>query len=294
MNELKIKNASMLKEVSEETYNCYVKQYNNYLAENSLPMNMESLMSYIYECQEYYSIRSMGVIKAALKKAIEETYLNTPYFLQFSHAIDKAFSKIKIGKADARIHSDNILNDNEIETLLTGGEWYNAKMKKKVWVQPDIDIFYLIQFLRDTGMRISEVITLEKGIFTHKEGISYFSFIGKGKKQRRNFVLTALLSEIQKVYNKGIYLFDYHNRNNRYTEPEKETVRKWISHKLNSYSKKVLGREINPHDFRHYFATKLLKEGKSLKAIAQWLGHSSTSVTSDMYVHDELTVDDLY
>ena len=281
--------------ISDETYNVYIRQFNKYLEDNHLPLHIESILSYLDESKDFYSIRSMGVIKAALKKAIEETYVNTPYYLQFSHGVDKAFSKIKIGKADIKIHSEDILQESEIDILLSGNEWYDARQKKTIFVKPDLDLFYLIQFLKETGMRISELICLEKNIFQVKGDFAYYSFIGKGKKERKNFVLASLLDEIKTHYSIGnIYLFDFRGGSVKYSDKQKEEIRKWISHKLNSYSRKVIGREINPHDFRHYFATRLLKEGKSLKAIAQWLGHSSTSITSDMYVHDELSPDDLY
>ena len=44
---------------------------------------------------------------------------------------------------------------------------------------------------------------------------------------------------------------------------------------------------------RHSFATeKIAKTGK-IKGVSEYLGHSSSSITLDMYVHEELTDDEL-
>ena len=39
------------------------------------------------------------------------------------------------------------------------------------------------------------------------------------------------------------------------------------------------------HDLRHTCASLLIQNGMPLKSVSQWLGHSSISITSDIYVH---------
>jgi integrase/recombinase XerD len=39
---------------------------------------------------------------------------------------------------------------------------------------------------------------------------------------------------------------------------------------------------------RHSFATLAIREGASIKAVSEYLGHSSTAITMDMYVHERL------
>lgn len=288
------KEISVLKETDTAEYNHYIRQLNSYLSENQLSLKLDSVLKYIREASEFYSLNSMKVLKVGIRAGIRETVSGMPYFHEFSLSIDEAFRKVKIGKPDPRISEDTLITEPEIDILLSGTEYFDKRKKQKLFIHPDEDIYYLVQFLKETGMRISEVLTVEKKAFVKKDGNYYFSFIGKGQKERKNFIFAELLEEIREHYSGNLYLFEYQKKTSKYSKTEKETLRKWISHKLNSYSKKVLGREINPHDFRHYFATRLLKSGKSLKAIAQWLGHSSTSITSDMYIHDELSPEDLY
>lgn len=46
-------------------------------------------------------------------------------------------------------------------------------------------------------------------------------------------------------------------------------------------------REIKVHEFRHSYATRMLKKGVPIEKISKSLGHSSISITLDIYVHNE-------
>jgi integrase len=39
------------------------------------------------------------------------------------------------------------------------------------------------------------------------------------------------------------------------------------------------------HDLRHFFASVLLDQGESIKAVAEWLGHTDPSFTLKIYTH---------
>lgn len=45
--------------------------------------------------------------------------------------------------------------------------------------------------------------------------------------------------------------------------------------------------EITTHEFRHSFATRMIKKGVSIDKVSKYLGHSSVSITLDVYVHNE-------
>ncbi|MBA7545982.1 hypothetical protein ES705_38364 [subsurface metagenome] len=52
----------------------------------------------------------------------------------------------------------------------------------------------------------------------------------------------------------------------------------------------MVGRPLSYHKLRHSFATdKILQYPAHLTAISRYLGHSSTAITTQFYVHDELT-----
>ena len=48
------------------------------------------------------------------------------------------------------------------------------------------------------------------------------------------------------------------------------------------------GKPFTPHSLRHLFATTALKNGTRLDVISKVLGHRSTAITSDIYVHTDM------
>ncbi|MEE2948860.1 MAG: tyrosine-type recombinase/integrase [Chloroflexota bacterium] len=57
------------------------------------------------------------------------------------------------------------------------------------------------------------------------------------------------------------------------------------SHAFGDICKKASISEIKAHDLRHTHATSLLKLGTSPKMVQERLGHSSMSITLDIYYH---------
>jgi integrase len=45
------------------------------------------------------------------------------------------------------------------------------------------------------------------------------------------------------------------------------------------------GYENGMHELRHFFASVLLDQGESIKAVAEWLGHTDPSFTLKIYTH---------
>ena len=50
----------------------------------------------------------------------------------------------------------------------------------------------------------------------------------------------------------------------------------------------ILKKDISAHTLRYSFATRMIDEGKSIKGVSKYLGHSNVSTTLDLYVHSEL------
>ncbi|HSX68704.1 tyrosine-type recombinase/integrase [Nocardioides sp.] len=46
-----------------------------------------------------------------------------------------------------------------------------------------------------------------------------------------------------------------------------------------------VGKDVTPHDLRHYFASEHLRAGTSIKALQKYLGHKSATETLDTYGH---------
>ena len=151
----------------------------------------------------------------------------------------------------------------------------------------------ILEMFYSTGMRISELVTLQLD-FIHLDN-KKVRVLGKGKKERwlplGNKAITALnvyLKKRESLIKKmkpdpvpsAVFL---NTRGNGLTS---RGVRKIVGKYLDQL---VSGRH-SPHSIRHSFATHLLEGGADLRTIQEMLGHASLS-TTQKYTH--LTVDRL-
>ncbi|MEH7307950.1 tyrosine-type recombinase/integrase [Neobacillus drentensis] len=136
--------------------------------------------------------------------------------------------------------------------------------------------YAIVSLLSYAGLRISEALNLKMNDFNI---ISREILVqdGKGSKTRTVFmndkVKTALQSWLKEREKQGIeneFIF-VSNRNKRL---DRTTVNKLF----NEYSQK-LGKEITPHDLRHFFCSHAIKCGLSVHEVANQAGHSNIYTT---------------
>lgn len=126
-----------------------------------------------------------------------------------------------------------------------------------------------VKFLLATGLRISEALSIRPENCIKMEDHYLITVIGKGGKKR-----TIMY---------GQEPMDFTLLGNRIT----------ITNRIRRASKRSIGRTLSAHCMRHTFATRAIKDGKSLAAVSRYLGHSSVAITGDIYVHDSLTWEDV-
>lgn len=289
--------------LQDPTYNHYAKQFIGFLVETNKPFSIDSIIEYIELYRVSYSASTVNVLKCSLKAYVESLARNSDRFIEVNAKIQEVFKHIKTGKPIKTVDLAELPTEEEIEVLLTGGYYYDYRSQEPIekWFEFTAKEKLIIETLSKTGLRIFELITLEKGR-SSKQGKFYkIQFTGKGRKDREIFLPVELYRRIDKEFSGRKYLFedfsfmpagkmDLPEKIKRYTENYRTKVKDRISY----YSLRLIGKKITPHDFRHYFATKWVKEGKTVKAVSNWLGHSSTSVTLDMYVHDNLDPEELF
>lgn len=257
-----------LKTVFGETYTNVIRQY----YKNNDSLSYDGIIKFLRENKKTKSNATIAIYKAALKKLIKYKIKD----LNKKAIIDAAFSEIKITKPDKTITKEKIVSKEIINKML---KLSNDKNK------------LIIHTLYATGLRVSELINIKIKDCKKKieDGIIYMSVsvIGKGNKERKIKLKIELYNKILKIFNSKTYLFE--TRNNR------AFTRQAIYKIVNNAGIKALGtRQVHPHTLRHSFATELLiKDNKSLKAVSKYLGHSTTAITSDFYIHDELSIKDL-
>jgi integrase/recombinase XerD len=126
----------------------------------------------------------------------------------------------------------------------------------------------IINFLLDTGMRVSELANLKE------ENISWqrncIAIIGKGNKRR----VIPMSKRVR------LLLLDcFSNRNNRFPLAMR-TIQKYV--KIVADRARIR-KQVSPHVLRHTFAVTYLHRGGNLRALQAILGHSSIT-TTDIYL----------
>ncbi|MBF0650418.1 tyrosine-type recombinase/integrase [Dysgonomonas sp. GY75] len=140
----------------------------------------------------------------------------------------------------------------------------------------------IVEILFSTGMRVSEVCSLQLQDINLKTGV--IKVFGKGSKERMIQICQSETISIIKNYYQ-LHKTQIKNGNffiNRLglllsTQSVRLMVKSYVS-------KAGLTKHITPHTFRHTFATLLLEEDVDIKYIQNMLGHSSIAITQ-IYTH---------
>lgn len=143
----------------------------------------------------------------------------------------------------------------------------------------------ILEFLYATGMRISELVSLdlssvdlaERTVFLRGKGNKYriVPFGRKAEEALRRYLDQSRPRLARSPRQQALFL---NARGGRLT---RQGCWKIIKKHANSCS---LGEIVTPHIFRHSFATHLLEGGANLIVVQELLGHSSVS-TTQIYTH---------
>ena len=235
-------------------------------------MNYQSVVSYLNDCKKKYSNNTILIYRSALKKYIKNNISD----LNQKVALDIAFNDIKVGKANKFIPHSKTISKEIVSKMMAVSNNRDA---------------IIIESLFITGVRVSELINIKLNdcaiVSDSSEKYVTLAIKGKGNKERLVNLNLVLFKKIRKVFNGENYLFETTNR----TKYQRNHFYKVV----NRAGKRVLGtKQVHPHTLRHSFATHfLIHEKKSLKAVSNYLGHSTTAITSDFYIHDDLTIKDI-
>ena len=144
----------------------------------------------------------------------------------------------------------------------------------------------MVELLYSSGLRVSELIHLEKSRIHFDDG--FLKILGKGSKERLVPVGRPALDLVQRyideVRNKqqiqeGHSDFVFLNRNG------KRISRIMVFNIVKELALAAgLEKNISPHTFRHSFATHLIEGGADLRAVQEMLGHESIT-TTEIYLH---------
>lgn len=152
----------------------------------------------------------------------------------------------------------------------------------------------ILELIFSTGMRISEVVNLNKEHLKIQGGKiteSKIYILGKGKKQRFVYLTDRSIFFLNEYLGKRIDEYPalfIPTKGTRKATQNPYIVRlsqNYIQMKISEYRKKLgIVVPTSAHSLRHGFATYIAEEGANPAAIQRLLGHSSLQTTSK-YVH---------
>lgn len=215
--------------------------------------------------------RSVNRMLSALR-----SYLN--YLIDFDHVSPLSPSSIKLLKLEKK--EKHVADLSELIRLIECPDEFEQEEEIKLRNRA------ILELLFSTGMRISELVSLDREQLNVEEGKIYV--MGKGKKQRYVY----LTDRAQKAIDAYLHIrtdtlpaLFLPKRGGRNGERNKRISTNYIQGKIAEYRKR-LGIVIptSAHSLRHGFATYLAEQGANPAAIQILLGHESLQTTS-RYVH---------
>lgn len=148
----------------------------------------------------------------------------------------------------------------------------------------------MLEILYSTGMRISELVTLEiKSLETFSDEMEINSLIikGKGNKERTVILSNAASIALKKYLEKrsrflkpgmkSNWLFPSCTKDGKVTHITRQRFGQILKELAKSAG--IDTNIISPHKIRHSFATHMLENGANLRTVQELLGHSDISST---------------
>ena len=256
------------KKLSDNTLQSYrrdIMQYKKYIDNNKInytkvkPEDIKEYLNYLKE---------MNKKSSTISRNLASLRLFYQYLLKNNKVKKDPTEGISSPKVEKRV--PNILTTQEVSLLLDQPKDVDLKgIRDKA----------MLEFAYATGMRVTEIISLniddvniEEGIVTCKNGNKQRNIpLGSlSLKALKEYIIDARPIIIKSEDEKALFV----NING------KRLTRQGFWKIVKYYKDQAhITKEITPHVLRHSFATHLLQNGADLKAIQTMLGHSDISST---------------
>lgn len=237
-----------------------VSDYRIYLARSYKdPQHAEPLQRVT---QHYYLVALRGLLNYFAKKDIEAL----------------PSSKVELPK-DAREKNIKFLEVHQLKKLL------EIPDTEKIGGLRDRAI---METLFSTGLRIAEMVALDKKQVHFRDPILEIRITGKGGTVRTVYFSNRALSWIKKYIKErddfDEALFASHHIGVKKLDSRRLSVRS-VENAIKKYSARAgLPISVTPHTLRHSYATDLLTNGADLREVQEFLGHKNIS-TTQIYTH---------
>ena len=233
---------------TKEMYLLYVEEMLRYLNKPPRSISREDVVSFMARKKEGgLKGTTMALVFAALK------------FFFHSHLKHKIMDDIKRPKKAKKLPV--VMTKEEVRRILRAPTTKRDRL--------------ILQFLYSSGLRVSEVVNMEKYSLDLTEKTAVVRG-GKGNKDRLIILAETWCKDVQEYFNErpveSAYVFSKENGSKLSVDTVQRLVR--ISRK-----KAGIQKNVTPHSFRHSFATHLLEAGENIRKIQELLGHADLSTT---------------
>ena len=271
------------KKLSNNTLQSYkrdLKQFRRYIEAFQIPYNRvdeETIQDYIQELEE------LGKKPSTISRCIASIRSFYQYVLKKGKIKKDPTKNIQSPKVEKRVPC--VLTAKEVELLLEQPKDIDLKgIRDKA----------MLEFSYATGMRVTEIISLDIDDVNFEEG---YVNCRKANKQR-TIPLGKMSLKALKEYTdnaRGILLKD-DNEKALFVNVNGQRLTRQGFWKIIKYYKEQahITKDITPHVLRHSFATHLLQNGADLKAIQTMLGHSDISSTQVYMQFQDEGIKDIY
>lgn len=246
---------------SRRTLEVYLATIKNYLGRDSAPTKL-SIQQWLADRLEQVSSAQVATDRKALRSLFSFLY---------EEGLWPFDPTMKLKSIRVRYRAREVPKIEDIRALLQ----YECHREK------DTSKFRMMTVLLiTTGLRVSEAAgILKKDIDLRNNEIKV---IGKGDKEGV-IPLLPISNDFLQRYTEA------HTDDSPYLFPGDSQLGYWS---ISSYEKTLkracekLGiGKITPHQFRHFFATEMLRGGAKLEVVSKILRHSSVGITADIYRH---------
>lgn len=256
------------KKLSNNTLQSYkrdITQYESYINEENLQyqkVNKEDIKKYLD------NLKNIGKKTSTISRNLASIRSFYQYLLRVKKIKEDPTEGIQSPKVEKRVPS--VLTSQEVELLLEQPKSVDLKgIRDKA----------MLEFAYATGMRVTEIITLDIDDVNLKEGYVKCKHTNK----QRNIPLGAISIKAIKEYIEKArpYLIKSEDEKSLFVNINGKRLTRQGFWKIVKFYKEQahIEKDITPHVLRHSFATHLLQNGADLKAIQVMLGHSDISST---------------
>ena len=271
------------KKLSENTLQSYrrdIVQFEEYVNSNKLnylKVTEEDMKNYFSHLQE------VGKKTSTISRNIASIRSFYQFLVRNKKLKKDPTDKIQSPKVEKK--APTILSSSEIELLLEQPKNVDLKgIRDKA----------MLEFAYATGMRVTEIISLDIDDINLKDGL----VTCKTRTRQRNIPLGSLSLKALADYienSRPILIKDEKVKALFVNTNGKRLTRQGFWKIVKYYKEQAhITKDITPHVLRHSFATHLLQNGADLKAIQTMLGHSDISSTQVYMQFQNENLKDIY